>query len=180
MPGRKKVLAFCGSLSKKSVNLHIIKIVQRLISKNCDLVIYEDISSLPYFNPDLDMTDPPLIVKNLRLQIEEADVIMISTPEYVFSLPGSLKNLLEWTVSTTVFSNKPVGIITASGSGEKAHEAIRLIMQTLGAQLMDPCLLLISGAKGKISKDGLVTDKSTEIALTNFADALLNTVITLP
>ena len=73
---------------------------------------------------------------HFRKSIEEADAVLICTPEYVFSLPGILKNALEWTVSTTVFSDKPTALLTASSSGEKAHESLLLVMKTLGLSLI--------------------------------------------
>jgi NAD(P)H-dependent FMN reductase len=66
-------------------------------------------------------------------------------------VPGVLKNALEWTVSTTVFSEKPVAIIVASGLGEKTYESLTLIMTTLGARIPDSSRLLIQGARAKFS-----------------------------
>ena len=86
---------------------------------------------------------------------------MICTPEYVFSLPGSLKNALEWCVSTTVLSHKPVGLITASASGEKAQEQLRLIMKTLETNFNEETELLIKGIKGKMNDQGKITDHKT-------------------
>ncbi len=63
---------------------------------------------------DLDGENPPEAVLAFRKQIAAADGVLICTPEYVFTLPGSLKNALEWCVSTTIFSQKPTGLITAS------------------------------------------------------------------
>ena len=81
---------------------------------------------------------------------------IFSTPEYIFSIPGRLKNLLEWCVSTTVFSEKPVAVITASASGEKGHEELLLILKTLGAMADDKHQVLIKGIKGKFDGNGLL------------------------
>ena len=98
-------------------------------------------------------------VTGLR-SIAAADGVVICTPEYVFSLPGSLKNAIEWTVSTTVFSNKPVAIITASGLGEKAHEALQLIMKTIEATMLPSTQLLIQGARTKLNDSGEIVDEA--------------------
>ncbi|MCW3124402.1 MAG: putative NADPH-dependent reductase, partial [Bacteroidetes bacterium] len=85
-----------------------------------------------------------------------------TTPEYVFSLPGVLKNALEWTVSTRVWADKPVALITAAASGEKAHESLQLIMKTIEAKFDESTTLLIQGAKGKVGKDEKVDEQTTK------------------
>jgi len=133
--------------------------------------IYTELAGLPHFNPDLDKDSAPTLVEELREKIKKADGVLICTPEYVFSLPGVLKNALEWCVSTTVFSAKPVAIITASASGAKAHESLQLIMKTIESELRPETQLLIQGAKGKVSSEGEIKDKSTADQLKNLAAA---------
>ena len=156
----KKVLAFCGSTRKDSTNLQILQAIEKLTVDNLEFEFYNELTLLPHFNPDLDKEVPPLIVQVLRNKITDADGILICTPEYVFSLPGSLKNMIEWTVSTTIFSNKPTAIITASGLGEKAHESLLLIMKTIEAKMPSKCQLLIQGARSKVNAGG-ITDENT-------------------
>ncbi len=115
------------------------------------------------------MEPAPEAVTALRQQITEADgVIICCTPEYVFSLPGSLKNALEWMVSTVIFDGKPMGLITASTSGEKGHEQLLLVMRTLLAALTEETQLLIKGVKAKVATDGQIKDADTEVALRQF------------
>ena len=85
-----------------------------------------------------------------------------------------MKNALEWFVSTTVFSNKKVGLVTASASGEMAHEQLLLIMKTLDASFDDSLQLLIQGVRGKVNAEGKIIDPETEIALQNFVKNLAN------
>lgn len=92
---------------------------------------------------------------------------MVSTPEYVFSIPGILKNALEWTVSTIVFNEKPTAIITAASSGNAAHESIQLILKTIGANLDENCAILIQSPKSKINNNGEFTDVKTIDLLAN-------------
>ncbi len=72
-----------------------------------------------------------------------------------------MKNALEWFLSTTVFSHKPVGLITASTSGEKAQEQLRLVMKTIETNFNDETELLIKGIKGKLNEDGAINDVKT-------------------
>lgn len=159
--GRKKVLAISGSTRKNSTNEKILKVIEELYEDRLDVDIYDGVDSIPHFNPDLDKEDPPEIVKDFRTRIQSSDGVIFCTPEYVFSLPGSLKNAIEWTVSTTVFTDKPVAIIVASASGAKAFESLSLVMETLQSNISEQSKLLINGAKGKVGQDGEITDPET-------------------
>lgn len=168
---KKKVFAICGSTRSTSANLQILHYLKQLSQKELEFEIYTDLDKLPHFNPDLDKDIAPKIVEEFRNRIEKSDGVLICTPEYVFSLPGSLKNVIEWCVSTTVFSEKPVAIITASAHGAKAHESLQLIMKTIYSTLQTDTQLLIQGAKGKINNRGEITDVTTEQQLKNLIQA---------
>ena len=79
--------------------------------------------------------------------------------------------MIEWCVSTTVFSDKSIGIITASASGIKGHEVLKLIMKTIQTKFIDETTLLIQGIKGKVTKNAKILDKETE---TNLKKIVLN------
>lgn len=160
--GMKQILAIIGSTKNRSTNWVLIKTLQELAGDKADITIYDEITALPFFNPDLDNDSPPDVVMRLREQIAKADAVIITTPEYVFSLPGVLKNALEWTVSTRVWADKPVALITAAASGEKAHESLQLIMKTIEAKFDESTTLLIQGAKGKVGKDEKVDEQTTK------------------
>lgn len=157
----KNILAIVGSTRASSSNLNLVKAFADITKDKYNLIIFEGISHLPHFNPDLDTLAPPQEVIDLRKQIEAADALIICTPEYVFSLPGALKNLIEWCVSTTLLRQKPVGLITASASGLKAHEELQLIMKTVEAKFDESTTLLIQGIKGKFNADGTLIDLQT-------------------
>ena len=169
----KKILAISGSTRAESVNLYILEAIAEMYKESADFVIYNKIDKLPHFNPDLDKDPLPETVIDLRKKIEAADAVLICTPEYVFSLPGSFKNAIEWMVSTTLFTDKPAALITASSSGQKAHEALNLVMRTVGVKLTDNGSLLIQAPKTKISIDGKITDEPTLSAIRDLMDALI-------
>jgi NAD(P)H-dependent FMN reductase len=169
----KKVFAICGSTREQSANLVIIQYVAKMLSNEVEFEIYNELSHLPHFNPDLDKDKAPDIVEHLREKIRTADGVIICTPEYVFSLPGALKNAIEWCVSTTIFSEKPVALITASASGAIAHQSLQLVMKTIYADLRTETQLLIQGAKGKVSKDGEITDDVVAQQLQQLAENFL-------
>jgi NAD(P)H-dependent FMN reductase/GNAT superfamily N-acetyltransferase len=173
----KRILAICGSTRTESANLRLLRVLAQWAGSQFDVVIFEGLAGLPHFSPDLDMEPLPEAVAALRQQITEADGVIICTPEYVFSLPGSLKNALEWLVSTVLFEGKPTGLITASASGEKGHEQLLLVMRTLSAAFTDETQLLIKSVKAKVGADGLVKDPATEAALRRFWSAMEASVL---
>lgn len=158
---RKRILAISGSTRLNSSNEMILSFIQEKYKEALDIELYNGIAALPYFNPDVKDQDLPPKVIEFRNKIKEADGVILCTPEYVFSLPGIIKNAIEWTVSTTVFSNKPVALIVASGLGEKAFEALNLIMKTIEAKFSEESTLLINGGRSKINSEGQITDQTT-------------------
>ena len=158
---KKNILAIIGSASKNSSNLKLVQRIASLTQDYFDIKIFNSLSALPHFDPELSIDNAPQIILDLRQLIHESAGVIICTPEYVFSIPGSLKNAIEWCVATTVFSKKPVGLITASASGEKGHEELKLIMRTIEAIFTDDTTLLIKGIKGKITESGNINDDRT-------------------
>lgn len=149
----KTIFAIIGSASEHSTNRRLVEFLADSTKNEWNWIVFNELKSLPHFDPELSVNNTPEEIIHFRKQIEQADGILICTPEYVFSIPSGLKNALEWCVSTTVFSDKPSGLITASAQGEKGHEELQLIMRTLMANFTTETTLLISGAKGKISED---------------------------
>ncbi|SHM32436.1 NAD(P)H-dependent FMN reductase [Chryseobacterium carnipullorum] len=171
----KKILIIVGSATQHSSN-H--KLLEQVLEKHSDTDInfhlYDNLSTLPHFDTSLTDTDIPDEVVKIRKEIEHSKGVVFSTPEYIFSIPSRLKNLLEWCVSTTLFSEKPVAVITASANGEKGHEELIMILKTLGATIEDQHQLLIKGIKGKFN-DGLVENNTfarVSTLITDFENAV--------
>lgn len=173
---KKKIFAISGSTRKHSSNGAILKFIAREYQAYHDIEIYEDLSILPHFNPDLDTDKPPVAVKTFREAIDAADAVIICSPEYVFSMPGSLKNAIEWTVSTTIFSRKPVAIIVAAASGNKAFESLDLVMTTIEASILKHSKLLIKGIKGKINEQGEIIDQHIRKDIRRLVDSLVKNI----
>lgn len=169
----KKILAICGSTRKESVNLHLLQAIGQMFDAQVAFEIYKGLDSLPHFNQDLDIDPAPAPVEELRSKMLLADGILICTPEYVFSLPGSLKNAMEWMVSTTILTDKPVALITASSSGHRAHEALQLLMSTIGARIVSGASLVISAPKNKISTDSVITDATTRAEVKELMESFM-------
>jgi chromate reductase, NAD(P)H dehydrogenase (quinone) len=168
----KRIFVLIGSASSDSSNHRLAAYIEKRMQDTYQFDLFSDLKTLPHFDPLLSTDNPPESVLDLRQRIAVADGIIISSPEYVFSLPAGLKNALEWCVSTTLFTDKPCAIITASADGRKAHEDIQLIMQTLMASLSDDTNLLIQGIKSKINKERQIVHAETEVDLEKFCMAL--------
>jgi NAD(P)H-dependent FMN reductase len=161
MTGKIKILAISGSTRKASSNLNLINAIAALASKTFTVKIFERLSGVPHFNQDLDNENVPVEVADFRRQIREADGILICTPEYAIGVPGTLKNAIDWTVSSMEFSKKPVALITASLSGEKAHNSLLGTLLIIEAKMTADTQLLISFVKTKVNDDFKITDKET-------------------
>lgn len=172
----KNIFVINGSASEHSSNQKLINIVEERTKDFFKLTVFNDLKTLPHFDPDRSVYDTPEVILDFRNRIEAAEGILICTPEYVFSIPSGLKNAIEWCISTTVFSGKPTGLITASASGEKGHEELQLIMKTAMANFTMDTTLLIQGVKGKIDEQGRLTDSHTKDNLDKFLLAFKNLV----
>jgi chromate reductase len=171
MQGKRKLFIINGSASSGSSNQRLIDRLSDLLSNEFEITVYNDLKTLPHFDPRLSESDPPVPIIQLRKQIHEAYGVIICTPEYVFSIPSGLKNAIEWCVATVVFSHKPTGIITASAHGQKGHEELQLIMRTVMAKFNDDTTWLVQGIKGKVDERGQITNDITKQELTKFVDA---------
>jgi chromate reductase, NAD(P)H dehydrogenase (quinone) len=165
-----KILALPGSLRSNSSSHVILNSLQHLAPANVSIHIYNGIGKLPHF----DDADPaPAAVTDFRKQLKESDAIIICTPEYAFGVPGSLKNALDWTVSSGEFVDKPVALITASSNGEHAHAALLLILKAISAKVTDETSLLIRFVRSKIDKQGEISDPSVKSQLRDVMAALV-------
>jgi chromate reductase len=172
MTDKIKILAISGSTRKNSSNLNLIKAIADLGSETFSVNIFEGLSALPHFNPDLDNEAAPEPVKKFRRQLREAEGILICAPEYAIGVPGSLKNAIDWTISSMEFFKKPVALITASLSGEKAHKSLLGTLLIIEAQMTGDTQLLIPFVKTKINEDCKITDKETLNKVTRLIQSL--------
>lgn len=160
MTGRKKIVAIPGSTRKNSANLSLINAINELYSDQLEFKIFQGLTGIPHFNPDLDTEKPPEAVLAFRKELNEADGILICTPEYAMGVPGTLKNAIDWTVSSMEFADKPVALITASSAGHKAHLSMIETLKVIESDISEDSQLLISFVKSKV-KDSEIADKDT-------------------
>jgi NAD(P)H-dependent FMN reductase len=168
---KKNIFIINGSASANSTNKKLIDNFVFLTKGYFNSEIFNDLKKLPHFDSELSINNTPEEILSFRSTIENANGILICTPEYIFSIPSGLKNAIEWCVSTTVFSDKPLGIITASASGQKGHEELQLIMKTVMTKFTNETTLLIQGIRSKLNEQGKITDAKTKNDLIKFTEA---------
>ncbi len=171
-----KILAVNGSLRENSSTQHILNNLKLLAPNDVEIIVYAGLAELPHFN---DAADQPAAVLAWRKQLAEAKAVVICTPEYAFGVPGSLKNALDWTVSSGDFVNKPVAVITAATVGDKAHASLLLTLSALSAKLSDETNVLIPFVRSKITAEGNIKDAETIRALQAAIHALIKSAATL-
>jgi chromate reductase len=122
---------------------------------------YEGLASLPHFNPDDDFDPLPPAVVELRASIAAADAVLFCTPEYAGALPGSFKNLLDWTVGGGEMYEKRVAWINASGlptGAADAHASLRKVLGYLATEIVEEACAHVPVPRQAVSDDGLIAD----------------------
>ncbi|PWT74125.1 MAG: hypothetical protein C5B59_11770 [Bacteroidetes bacterium] len=100
-----KIVCIAGSIRKDSSSYALAKSIPQLVQNPMDFILFEDLARLPHFDGE---EPAPEIISRFRSEIHSADGVIICSPEYAFGIPGSLKNALDWTVSSGEFYQKPV------------------------------------------------------------------------
>jgi NAD(P)H-dependent FMN reductase len=175
MESPKTILAICGSTRENSANHNLIKAIMNFSADKLKINIFEGLAKLPHFNPDLDNENPPKEVLDFRKQLTDADGILICTPEYAMGVPGTLKNAIDWTVSSMEFSHKPVALITASTSGQKAHQSLLETLKVIECDINENTQLIIPFIKTKL-KDDQIIDQQVMEKITTLVDSLIGLI----
>jgi chromate reductase len=171
------VLGISGSLRQHSSNSRLLSSIEGMMPMGVEFGLYDGMASLPHFSPDLDgdEADPHEAVQEWREKLRSADAIVICTPEYARGVPGSLKNALDWVVSSGEFMNKPTAVISASPhpeGGATALASLILTLKMMSAAIPDEATLAVPFVSKKFGPDGSVMDVNTLSSLRNLARAL--------
>lgn len=127
------ILAICGSLQAKSSNRALIDAAARVLPPDVRLTVYEGLRALPMFDPDLERERTLPIVDELRRAVATADALLVACPEYGHSLPGSLKNAIDWLIGSGELEQKLVAITAAVPHPDRGRKGLAALAQTLGA-----------------------------------------------
>jgi NAD(P)H-dependent FMN reductase len=150
-PVPARLLLICGSTRAGSSNVAVLRAVRALDLPALSTDLYESLRELPAFVPDEQPVPEP--VADLLSRISAADAVLICTPEYAGGLPGSLKNLLDWTVGGGELYEKPVAWLDVAnpGRGEGARAQLAVVLGYVGARIVhEACLHLALERTGDV------------------------------
>ena len=155
-----KVLLVSGSTRSGSTNSAALLTAAALAPPGVTAVRYDGLADLPAFNPDDDGDRLPGPAAGLRGEIEASDAVLFCTPEYAGTLPGSLKNLLDWTVGGGQLYGKPVVWlnVAADGRGGGAQATLRSVLGYVGAVIVEPACRHLPVDHSAIGPGGTVSD----------------------
>jgi len=138
-----RILGISGSLRRDSHNTSLLRAAAEAASPEVDLELHDGLKEVPPYDEDDDVHPRPASVARLNQAIANADAVLFSTPEYNASIPGQLKNVLDWVsrpVATNALRNKPVAVVGASTGAFGAVWAqaeLRKVLAALGARVLD-------------------------------------------
>ncbi len=171
------ILGFAGSLRKNSFNRSILRAALELVPGDAKLDIF-DLEGIPPFNQDLE-SQLPGKVKEFKAKIRAADALLIATPEYNYSIPGVLKNAIDWAsrpYGDNSFEEKPVAIMGASPGMTGTARSQYHLRQTFVFLNMVPINrpeVIVPFANEKIDKEGRVTDPKTREKIRELLESLV-------
>jgi len=128
-----RILGVCGSLQAKSANRALLDAAAAAVPPGVEFVVFDGLCDLPHFNPDLDASGAPPSVGRWREQLAHSDALLIASPEYGFSLPGALKNGIDWVIGSGELEHKIVAITAAVPAPERGRRGLQALRETLAA-----------------------------------------------
>ncbi len=128
-----RILAVSGSLQAKSSNSVLLERAAALMPKGSTLHVFDGIRDLPHFNPELELAGTLPVVDVWRRAIAESDALLIASPEYGHSLPGVLKNAIDWVIGTGELEGKVVALTASTPAAERGLRGLEAVKVTLGA-----------------------------------------------
>jgi chromate reductase len=174
------VLLISGSTREGSLHTAALRTAARFAPPEADVTLYSGLATLPAFVPGDQV--PPEPVADLRRRVSTADALLFCTPEYAGSLPGSLKNLLDWLVDGGELTGKPAAWLSVVGPGrdEGARAGLESVLGHGGARLLRPACVRVPLDIRNVDGQGLVDDPQLHTALGDVLQALTRSLTPEP
>ncbi len=173
-----RILAISGSLRAASFNTALLRALREEAPDGVVVELWGGLKQIPPYDADDDLVPGPPEVEEFRALVRDADAVFFSTPEYNSSVPGALKNALDWAsrpLATNAFRNKPVAAIGSSAGafgGVWAAAELRKVLGAMGARVVD-AELAIGHAAEKFDVEGTLVDDDVRRGLREALDTLL-------
>jgi chromate reductase len=176
---RCHVLLLSGSLRSGSTNTALLRTVQLVAPEGVETVLYQGLDGLPHFDPDRDRAPLHPSVADLRANIHACDAILFCTPEYAGALPGSFKNLLDWTIGDDhprSIYEKPVAWINASAlptGAADAHDSLGKVLSYAHAAIVKDACVSIPVTRQMARDGGMISEPTVHIQILGALTTLL-------
>jgi chromate reductase len=173
-----RILGIAGSLRRDSWNRKLLLAAAELLPEDVELALWDGLKAVPPFDEDDEGEPAPVAVAQLREAIAGADAVLIATPEYNASLPGQLKNALDWVsrpFATTPLRFKPVAVVGASTGAFGAVWAqaeLRKVLSTIGARVLEGDVAL-GHAPDRFDEAGRLVDEELREQLSEVVSGLV-------
>jgi len=173
-----RVLAISGSLRADSNNTSLLRALREEAPAGIDIEVWDGLKAIPPYDADDDVVPGPPDVEAFRELVREVDAVFFATPEYNSSVPGALKNALDWAsrpLATNSFRNKPVAVISSSAGafgGVWAAAELRKVLGAMGARVTE-AELAVGQAQNKLDDDGTLVDEDVAARLREIGEALV-------
>jgi chromate reductase len=170
-----RILLISGSTRGASTNSALLRTAALCTPLGVSAVVYDGLADLPHFNPDDDRDPLPPAVAELRSAIAASSAMLFCTPEYAGTLPGSFKNLLDWTVGGTEIAGKPVAWVNAAADprrGAGATATLRTVLGYVQAQIVEDACRHVP-VPSESAREGLIADQATRAAVRDVLSALV-------
>ena len=173
-----RILAISGSLRAASYNTGLLRALAEEAPEGVEVVIWQGLKDIPPYDADDDDVPGPVTVDAFRELLRESDAVFFATPEYNSSVPGALKNALDWAsrpLATNAFRNKPVAVVGASAGAFGAVWAaaeLRKVLGAMGARVTD-AELAVGHAHEKLDDEGILVDDEARQGLRDALDVLV-------
>jgi chromate reductase len=177
-----KVLAISGSLRSGSYNTTLLRAAAEVAPEDVEVVLYDGLKAIPPYDEEDDVDIAPAAVAAFRDALAGADAVLFATPEYNGSIPGALKNALDWAsrpFATNPLRNKPVTVVGASTGGFGAVWAqadLRRVLKTIGARVVGD-EVPVPAVHTRTDDAGRLADAETEERLREVLDALVEAAL---
>ena len=173
-----RILAISGSLRDDSTNTALLRALREEAPEGVDVDIWHGLKAIPAYDQDDDVEPGPEAAEAFRELIRESDAVFFATPEYNSSVPGALKNALDWAsrpLATTAFRNKPVAVVSSSAGafgGVWAGAELRKVLGAMGARVTE-AELAVGHAADKFDDDGRLADDDVRQSLRDSLQTLV-------
>jgi chromate reductase len=173
-----KVLGLSGSLRHDSYNTKLLLAAEELLPDGVELELFANLKAIPPYDEDDDVEPAPGPVADLRRAVADADAVLISTPEYNSSVPGQLKNAIDWIsrpLATNPLRNKPVAVVGASTGAFGAvwsQAELRKVLGATGARVVE-VEVAVGHAPTRFDANGRLVDDSIREQLADTVDAVV-------